>query len=85
LVWVFCPLPAIFRVDLCVLLVLSPDLIVETVSSSNSSLNCTHLRFDDAGLGGGFSAAQYKSSSSAIATINILSLVFFTHSSTGFQ
>jgi len=80
-----CLLPATFRADFHVFLVLSPDLIIETVSSSNSSSSCTCLRFGNAGSGGGFSAAQYKSSSSAIATVNILSLVFFTHSSTRSQ
>jgi len=65
-----------FKADFRVFLVLSPDLIVDTVSSRDSSSSCTRLRLGDAGSGGGFSDAQYRSSLSAIATVNIVSLVF---------
>jgi len=48
----FVPSPADFRADFLVFLVLRPDLIVDTVSSNDSSSSCTRLRFGDAGSGG---------------------------------
>jgi len=77
--------PDVFEMVRWVFFVLRPDLIVETVSSSDSSSTCTHFHFGDAGSDAGFSASQYKSSSSAIVTPSILLLVFFMHSSTGSQ
>jgi len=65
--------------------VLRLDLIVDTVSLSDSSSSWTHFLFGEAGSGAGFSAAQYKSSTLAIAFVNILSLVFLMHSSAGSQ
>jgi len=47
----FLPLPAVFRADFLVFLVLSLYLIVNTVSSSDSSSGCTHLRLVRPDLG----------------------------------
>jgi len=62
-----------------------PDFIVDTVSSKDSSLSCTHFLFGNPRSGAGFSAAQYKSLSSVMVTVNILSLVFLMHSLAGSQ
>jgi len=75
----------VFMADFRVFFVLKLDLIVDTVSSSDSSSSWTRFLFGEAGSGAGFSAAQYKLSASAIASVSILSLVFFTHSSAGSQ